>query len=211
MNRRPYSPSKAIQNITSNGRLIRVSGTEECVRAVADEILRGEVLKLDEPLSYPGIAIIPIIKMQVQKQSRRFMHIPRSTLTEDAHKVIVGSIPLNSCGVLILDSLGDVITFKLHQEVQAFWERISYVEKIVAETYRDTRKPLSKAGATARVIAFLTRLRNDGTGAVVTERTNYFVVSLTDAAKQAGAIENHLEATAAILYSSASRMQTPLA
>ncbi|RDE15686.1 MAG: hypothetical protein C4K48_03660 [Candidatus Thorarchaeota archaeon] len=182
-----------------------VSETEECVRAVADEILRGHVLRLDEPLSYPGIAIIPIIRVQEQKQSKRFMHIPRSTLREDAHKVIVGSIPMNSCGVLILDSLGDVITFKLHQEVSAFWERINFVEKIVAENYRDTRKPLSRASATARVVAFLMRLRNDGTEAVVTERTNYFVVSLTDAAKQAGTIQNYLESTAAILYSSASR------
>lgn len=188
-----------------------MSGTEECVRAVADEILRGEVLKLDEPLSFPGIAIIPIIRVQEPKKSKRFMHIPRSTLREDAHKVIVGSIPMNSCGVLILDSLGDVITFKLHQEVRAFWERINFVEQIVAETYRNTRKPLSKASATARVVAFLTRLRNDGSEAVVTERTNYFVVSLTDAAKQAGTIQNHLESTAAILYSSASRQQIPVA
>ena len=178
-----------------------MSGTEECIRAVADEILRGQILSLDEPLCFPGIAIIPIIKKIELQQSTRRLHIPRSTLNSDILNVIVGSIPMNACGILILDSLGDVVTFKLHKEIYAFWERISFVEKIVAENYRDTRKPLSKSGAMGRVVAFLVRLKNEGTEGVLRDKKDYFAISLTDAAK-AGATEDHLESTAAILYSS---------
>jgi hypothetical protein len=181
-----------------------VSGTEECVRAIADEILRGHILKLDEPLCYPGIAIVPIIRVRNHVQPIRSLHIPRSTLKNDIHNAIVGSIPMDACGVFILDSLGDVITLKFHQEIYAFWERINFVEKIVAENYRDTRKPLSKNGAMGRVVAFLVRLRNEGTEGVIRDKADYFVVSLTDGAR-AGLIENHLESTAAILYSSSSR------
>jgi len=111
---------------------------------------------------------------------------------------------LDTCGVFILDSLGDIITFKMHQEVYSFWERIGFVEKMVAENYRDTRKPLSKNGAMGRVVAFLMRLRNDGTEGVLRDEKDYFAVSLTDDAR-VGNIENHLESTAAILYSSSSR------
>ncbi len=181
-----------------------MSGTEECVRAVANAILRGHLLRLDEPLCYPGIAIVPITRERSQRQVTRYLRIPRSTLTENIHNVIVGSIPLDTCGVFILDSLGDIITFKMHQEVYSFWERIGFVEKMVAENYRDTRKPLSKNGAMGRVVAFLMRLRNDGTEGVLRDEKDYFAVSLTDDAR-VGNIENHLESTAAILYSSSSR------
>jgi hypothetical protein len=121
-----------------------------------------------------------------------------------SHNVIVGSIPMDACGVFILDSLGDIITFKMHKEIYTFWERISFVEKIVAENYRDTRKPLSKNGAMGRVVAFLVKLRNEGTEGILRDEKDYFAVSLTDEAK-AGAIDNHLESTAAILYSSSNR------
>jgi hypothetical protein len=181
-----------------------VSGTEECVRAVADAILRGHLLRLDEPLCYPGIAIVPITRERSPQQVTRYLRIPRSTLKENIHNVIVGSIPMDACGVFILDSLGDIITFKMHKEIYTFWERISFVEKIVAENYRDTRKPLSKNGAMGRVVAFLVKLRNEGTEGILRNEKDYFAVSLTDEAK-AGAIDNHLESTAAILYSSSNR------
>jgi hypothetical protein len=182
-----------------------VSGTEECVRAVADEILRGQILSLDEALCYPGLAIIPITTRREQQQSTRRLHIPRSTLKEDILNAIVGSIPLNTCGVMILDSLGDVITFKLHKEVHSFWERINSVERVVAENYRDSRKPLNRNSAIGRATAFLIRLRNEGTDGVMRDKRDFFAVSLTDAAKTAVSIEDYLESTAAILYTSSGR------
>jgi hypothetical protein len=182
-----------------------VSGTEERVKVVADEILRGQILALDEALCFPGIAIIPITNQREQTESNLHLHIPRSTLKDNVLNAIVGSIPLNTCGVMILDSLGDVITFKLYREIYAFWARIKSIEKIVEENYRSTRKPLSKNGAMARATAFLIRLRNDGSEGVMRDKRDFFAVSLTEASTTAVSIEDYLESTAAILYTASCR------
>jgi hypothetical protein len=171
------------------------------VQAVADEILKGRVIGLVEPLSYPGIVIVPIIKVGVPLHFGG--RLSRTTLTEDVHKVIVGSLPKNTCGVFILDSLGDVVAFKLHREVSTFWERIAFVEKLVAEHYKDSRKPIGKASATGRTIAFLTRLKLEGPRGIMSSETDYFAVSRCDPDEATGVSENPLESTAAILYSAA--------
>ncbi|MHA2323125.1 MAG: hypothetical protein ACXACG_15950 [Candidatus Thorarchaeota archaeon] len=118
-----------------------MSGSD-CVRVVADEILKGQILALSEPLSYSGIVIVPIVRVDEPQHVRR--KLSRTTLTEYVHKVIVGSLPKNTCGVFVLDSLGDVVAFKLHLDVSTFWERISFVEKLVVEHYKETRKPIGK-------------------------------------------------------------------
>ncbi|MHA1966119.1 MAG: hypothetical protein ACW97G_16205 [Candidatus Thorarchaeota archaeon] len=105
-----------------------MSGSD-CVRVVADEILKGHILALSEPLSYSGIVIVPIVRVDEPQHIRR--KLSRTTLTEYVHKVIVGSLPKNTCGVFVLDSLGDVVAFKLHLDVSTFWERISFVEKLI--------------------------------------------------------------------------------
>ncbi|MFX1606980.1 MAG: hypothetical protein ACFFDD_13890, partial [Promethearchaeota archaeon] len=130
------------------------------VRVVADEILKGQILALGEPLSYSGIVIVPIIKVDDPIQARR--KLSRTILTEYVHKVIVGSLPRNTCGVFILDSLGDIVAFKLHLDIETFWERINFVERLVIEHYRETRKPIGKESATARAVAFLMRLKFGG-------------------------------------------------
>lgn len=171
------------------------------VQAIADEILKGQVIGLDEPLSYPGIVIVPIIKFG---ETLIFGgQLSRTTLTEDVHKVIVGSLPRNTCGVFVLDSLGDVIAFKLHQEVSTFWERIAFVEKLVVEHYKDTRKPIGKSSATARAVAFLMRLKLEGPKGIMSSELDYFAVSRCDPEGESGISENVLESTAAILYCAA--------
>ncbi len=171
------------------------------VQAVADEILKGRVIGLVDPLSYPGIVIVPIIKVGVPPLFGG--RLSRTTLTEDVHKVIVGSLPKNTCGVFILDSLGDVIAFKLHREVSTFWERIAFVEKLVAKHYKDSRKPLGRSSATARTIAFLTRLKLEGPKGIMSSETDYFAVSRCDPEGATEFSGNVLESTAAILYSAA--------
>ena len=169
-----------------------------CVQAVADEILKGQVIGLGEPLSYPGIVIVPIVNLG---ETLLFGgRLSRTTLIEDDHKVIVGSLPKNTCGVFVLDSLGDVIAFKFHQEVSTFWERISFVEKLVAEHYKNSRKPIGKSSATARTITFLMRLKIEGPKGIMSSETDYFAVSRCDPEE---VTENVLESTAAILYCAA--------
>ncbi len=169
-----------------------------CVREVASEILKGQIIGLDEPLSYPGIVVIPIVRLG---ETLLFGgRLSRTTLTDDVHKVIVGSLPKNTCGVFVLDSLGDVVAFKLHQEVSTFWERIAFVEKLVAENYKDSRKQLGRASATARVVAFLMRLKLEGPKGIMCSDTDYFAVSRCDPEEVTGTV---LESMSAILYCAA--------
>ncbi|MHA2025261.1 MAG: hypothetical protein ACW98U_05100 [Candidatus Thorarchaeota archaeon] len=169
-----------------------------CAREVADEILRGQIVGLDEPLSYPGIVIVPIVRLG---ETLLFGgRLSRTTLTEDVHKVIVGSLPKNTCGVFVLDSLGDVIAFKLHQEVSAFWERIAFVEKLVAEHYKASRKPIGRSSATARAVAFLMKLKLEGPKGIMSSETDFFAVSRCDPVE---VNESALDSTAAIIYSAA--------
>jgi hypothetical protein len=164
---------------------------------VAEEILRGEIIGLGEPLSYPGIVIIPIIRLG---ETLIFGgRLSRTTLTEDVHKVIVGSIPRSTCGLFVLDSLGDVIAFKLHQEVATFWERIAFVERLVAEHYKNSRKPIGRASATARAVAFLMKLKIEGPKGIMSS-SDFFAVSRCDPVETTGSA---LDSTAAILYSAA--------
>ncbi|MFX1483965.1 MAG: hypothetical protein ACFFCP_12360 [Promethearchaeota archaeon] len=173
-----------------------------CIRAVADEILRGKIIRLEEPLTYPGIVIVPIVR---PNDTLLFSgRLSRTTLTENVHKVIVGSLPRNTCGVFVLDSLGDVIAFKLHQEVSAFWERIAFVERLVEEHYKETRKPMGRASATSRAVAFLMKLKLGGPKGIMSSETDYFVISRCDPDEASTELkESPLESTAAILYCAA--------
>lgn len=168
-----------------------------CVQAVADEILKGQIIGLSEPLSYPGIVIVPIVRLgEILLFGGQ---LSRTTLTEDIHKVIVGSLPKNTCGVFVLDSLGDVIAFKLHQEVSTFWERIAFVERLVATHYKDTRKPIGRTSATARAVAFLMKLKMEGPKGIMSS-SDLFAVSRCDPLETT---DNVLDSTAAIIYSAA--------
>ena len=174
-----------------------MSGSD-CVRVVADEILKGQILGLSEPLSYSGIVIVPIVRVDEPIQARR--KLSRTTLTKHVHKVIVGSLPRNTCGVFVMDSLGDVVAFKLHMEADTFWERISFVEKLVAENYRETRKPLGKESASARAIAFLMRLKFEGPKGIMHSESDYFAVSRTELTEDLCENNELLWSTAAVLY-----------
>ncbi|KXH75906.1 MAG: hypothetical protein AM326_08325 [Candidatus Thorarchaeota archaeon SMTZ-45] len=170
----------------------------DCVRVLADEILKGQNFCLSEPLSYPGIVIVPIVKVNETLHEKR--KLSRTTLTEYVHKVIVGSLPRNTCGVFILDSLGDVVAFKLHMTISKFWERISFVERLVVEHYKDTRKPISKDSATARAFAFLMKLKIEGPKGIMSSKSDYFAVSRTEPVGALGESNDLLESTAAVLY-----------
>ena len=174
-----------------------MSGSD-CVRVIADEILRGQILGLSEPLSYSGLVIVPIVRVDEPIQVRR--KLTRTILKEYVHKVIVGSLPKNTCGVFVLDSLGDVVAFKLHMDVDSFWERINYVEKLVIEHYKNTRKPLGKESATARAIAFLMRLKFEGPQGIMISKSDYFAVSRTELTDELSGSTELLRSTASVIY-----------
>lgn len=174
----------------------------DCVRVVAEEILKGQILGLGEPLTYSGIAIVPIVRLGDNIHHQK--PLVETAETYDVVRVIVQSIPRNTCGVFILDSLGDVLAFKLHQEISTFWERIEFVEKIVVEQYKDTRKPLSKINASSRAVAFLMKLKHYGPEGIINSVLDYFAVSRIDC-EQEDDRRNLLTSTAAVLYCAASQ------
>jgi hypothetical protein len=175
----------------------KMSGSD-CVRVVADEVLRGQILGLGEPLSYPGIVIVPIVRLDKEIQIRR--RLSRTILTEYVHKVIVGSLPRNTCGVFVLDSLGDIVAFKIHMDVGMFWQRISFVEKLVIAHYKDTRKPISKDSAISRAVAFLVRLKIEGPEGIMNSDSDYFAVSRTALTDELIEENEILASTAAVIY-----------
>ncbi len=175
----------------------------DCVRVVINEILKGQILRMCEPLSYPGIALIPILR--VDQAIPQKIKLSRTILTDYVHKVIVGNLPQNTCGVLVLDSLGDIIAFKLHLDINKFWERISFVERLVMEYYKDSRKPMNPDDATTRAISFLTRLRNQGPKGIMSSTSDYFAVSQTDLATDLSDESQLLASTTTVLYAAGSK------
>ncbi|TFG30126.1 hypothetical protein EU528_08655 [Candidatus Thorarchaeota archaeon] len=166
----------------------------DCVRLLAEEILRGRILRLSEPLSYPGIAIVPIVRLGVD--SHREIHSEMMERLEGTQKIIIGSLPRNTCGVFILDSLGDILAFKFHLDIGSFWKRIRFVERLIVEEYKDTRKPLSKISASSLAVAFLIRLKMRGPDGIMNSKSDYFAVSRTD-------LEGHCESADLLTLASA--------
>jgi len=93
-----------------------------------------------------------------------------------------------------------VVAFKLHYEVRVFWERISFVEKLIVEHYKETRKPISKDRASARAFAFLVRLKMEGPKGIMSSESDYFAVSRTELTDELCESTDPLAATAAVLY-----------
>ena len=174
----------------------------ECVRVVAEEILKGQILGLCDPLSYSGITIVPIVRLNDSNHLQKRLSV--TAVMDAVPKVILGSLPSNTCGIFILDSLGDVLAFKLHQEVNTFWERIGFVEKLVVELYKESRKPLNKTRASSIVVAFLMRLKLKGPKGIMNSESDYFAVSRTDLGQDKES-NDLLTTTAAVLYCAASQ------
>ncbi len=168
----------------------------DCVRIVAEEILRGSVLALGEPLSYSGIAIVPIVRFDTSHRVTKRQ--VSSSAPGSIQEAIIGSLPENTCGVFVLDSLGDVIAFKLHFDVGSFWSKIDFIKKLVTDEYKESRKPLSGFSVSSKAVAFLMRLKLRGPAGIMSSESDYFAVSQPDTEN----MENTdlLATTTALLY-----------
>jgi hypothetical protein len=171
-----------------------LSGNEG-IRTIADEILRGSVLSIAEPIIHPGLAIVPIIRSNGHDKD-----IARAT--RSTRKAIIMGLPQHSCGAIILNSEGEVVAFKLHRGIRAFWARLGFIQKLVVELYKKESKPIGKATALAKAVVFLARLRDAGPeGIMNNSRFDYFAIGFTDIPTQQEAFSNSLGSTAHILYS----------
>ena len=117
--------------------------------------------------------------------------------------MIVGSLPRNTCGVIVQDSLGDVVAFKLHMDIGKFWERICFVERLVMRHYKETRQPATKDNAMARAMSFLVRLKTQGPQGIMNSKSDFFAVSQTDLSSELRNESELFAATAAVLFTAA--------
>ncbi|MFW9967551.1 MAG: hypothetical protein ACFFEA_10395 [Candidatus Thorarchaeota archaeon] len=171
-----------------------MSGNEG-IRNIADEILRGLVLSIAEPIIHPGLAIVPIIRSNGHNTD--IARVTRST-----RKAIIMGLPQHSCGVIILNSKGDVVAFKLYRGIRAFWARLGFIQKLMVSLYDKESEPINKAIALANAVVFLARLRDAGPEAIMSNsRFDYFAIGFTDIPTHQEAFSNSLGATAHILYS----------
>ncbi|MHA2005039.1 MAG: hypothetical protein ACW975_11835 [Candidatus Thorarchaeota archaeon] len=167
----------------------------EGIRTIADEILRGSILSIAEPIIYPGLAIVPIIRSNGYGTD-----IARTT--RSTRKAIIMGLPQHSCGAIVLNSKGDVVAFKLHRGIRAFWARLGFIQKLVVNLYEKESEPIGKATALAKAVVFLARLRDAGPGGIMSNsKFDYFAIGFTDIPTQQEAFSNSLGSTAHILYS----------
>ena len=159
----------------------------DCVRTMADEILRGPILSIDEPITHIGIAMIPIIATKAQYELDAYLRdaqrkVPiKCILTpaiyfgsskgngsngkatneerERIREKFIRKLPGNTCGVLILDSKGMVVALSLHLHVRTFWECIGQVVDLICKYYDPRGLLLDKMTALVSATLFLARLR----------------------------------------------------
>lgn len=170
----------------------------DCVRVIVDEILKGQILQMGEPLSFSGIAIVPIVRLNLPHDMK--IRLSRTILKEYVHKVIVGSLPRNTCGVIVLDSLGDVVAFKIHMDSGKFWERISFVERLVMQHYKETRQPATKDNTMTRAVSFLRRLKNQGPEGIMSSEFDLFAISQADFSSELEDERDLFASTTTVLY-----------
>lgn len=169
-----------------------MSGTEG-IRTIADEILRGSMLSIAEPIVYPGLAIVPIIRCNGHAAS---------SFSRPARKAIIMGLPQHTCGVIILDSDGEVVAFKLHRGIRAFWARLGFIQRLVVDLYKRGRPPIGKAAALAKAVVFLARLRDIGPESIMGKsKSDYFAIGFTDIPTTEEAFADTLGSTVSILYS----------
>ncbi len=174
-----------------------MSGTEG-IRTIADEILRGSMLSIAEPIVYPGLAIVPIIRSN---------GTAASSFSKPARKAIIMGLPQHTCGAIILDSDGEVVAFKLHRGIRAFWARLGFIQRLVADLYERGREPIGKAVALAKAVVFLARLRDSGPeGVMGKSNSDYFAIGFTDIPTAKEAFANTLGSTESILFSTVGQL-----
>jgi hypothetical protein len=154
---------------------------------MADEILRGPILSIDEPITHIGIAVIPIIATKAQYELDAYLSAARGTVPikciltpaiyfssyesnrsnggatdEERDRIrrrFIKKLPGNTCGVLVLDSQGMVVALSLHLHVRTFWLRIDQVVDLICKYYNPRGLLLDKMTALVSATLFLARLR----------------------------------------------------
>jgi hypothetical protein len=92
-------------------------------------------------------------------------------------KEIEKELPENTCGVVVIDSKGEVVAFKMYRRPQAFRKRAGYLESLTVELYDVEKKPLEGEAAWSSALQLLLKMKeiDDDSVASKTESENAII------------------------------------
>lgn len=85
-----------------------------------------------------------------------------SKIQEKATEVareIRGSLPENTCGVIVIDSKGEAVAFEMYRRPQAFNKRAGYLESLTVELFDVEKSPLENEAAWSSALQLLLKMR----------------------------------------------------
>jgi len=203
----------------------------DCVKTLADEILRGPILSISEPITHYGISIVPIIAMKSQSALDAYSKTVRGTVpnkmilrpaiyfgfatskggnghaTEEARmkiaKQFIRMLPGTTCGVLCLDSNGTVVALNLHLRIRAFWERIDLVEDLIQKYCDPKGMPVDKKMTLVNTTLFLAQLRGINPSEVMqTKNWGNIMIGLPTLTEETDTRQDFRPLTKSVLYCS---------
>jgi hypothetical protein len=82
---------------------------------------------------------------------------------------IRGSLPENTCGVIVVDSKGDAVAFEMYRRPQAFHKRAGYLESLTVELFDIEKKPLEAEAAWSSALQLLLKMKEIDVDSVVSK------------------------------------------
>ena len=70
------------------------------------------------------------------------------------------SLPKETCGVIIIDSSGEVVALEMYRKPQAFWKRSGFLESYAIEHYDVKKSPVEGEVAWSSALQLLFKLKD---------------------------------------------------
>jgi hypothetical protein len=75
-------------------------------------------------------------------------------------KEIRESLPKETCGVIVVDSNGEVVALEMYRKPQAFWKRSGFLESFAVEHYDVSKAPVEGEAAFSSALQLLFKLKD---------------------------------------------------
>jgi hypothetical protein len=96
-------------------------------------------------------------------------------------KEIRESLPENTCGVVVVDSNGEVVALEMYRKPQAFWKRSGFIESFAVEHYDVKKKPVEGEAAWSSAVQMLFKLKDiDDENVAAKDDSDNAVIGLED-------------------------------
>ncbi len=96
-------------------------------------------------------------------------------------KEIRESLPKETCGVIVVDSNGEVVALEMYRKPHAFWKRSGFLESFAIEHYDVKKAPVEGEAAWSSALQLLFKLKDiDEESVVAKEDSDNAVIGLED-------------------------------